>query len=154
VLLDIWVVKRYSGEVRGLDGQALRWCSQEELENTELLPADRPIVRALRLPERLRERESRYWRVGDLGSMQSLGAVATADDARLRGAFCATAADAEATAGDGADFLVLRAAIPPDQLAVLCRRVSMPVYARELVLDEAWALGASGTSEIEDSARP
>jgi 8-oxo-dGTP diphosphatase len=31
VLLDMWVVTRYGGEPRGLDGQALRWCSQEEL---------------------------------------------------------------------------------------------------------------------------
>src|SRR6266481_6846245 len=42
-----------SGEPRGLDGQAFRWLSQDELEAAELLPADGPIVRALRLPERL-----------------------------------------------------------------------------------------------------
>ncbi|MEA3109713.1 MAG: 8-oxo-dGTP diphosphatase, partial [Gammaproteobacteria bacterium] len=49
VLIDMWVVKSYSGEPRGLDGQALRWLSQENLEKAELLPADGPIVRALRL---------------------------------------------------------------------------------------------------------
>jgi 8-oxo-dGTP diphosphatase len=152
VLLDMWVVKRYSGEVRGLDGQALRWCSQEDLERTELLPADRPIVRALRLPERLREISSRYWTVGDLSSLQPLGVVANADDAvRPRGAFCATAVDAAVADGGGADFLVLSAVIPPDELAVLCQRVSRPVYARGLALEEAWALGASGINETNDS---
>ncbi len=35
VLLDVWVVKTYSGEPRGLDGQALRWCTQDELAATE-----------------------------------------------------------------------------------------------------------------------
>ncbi len=55
VLLDVWVVRRYRGEPRGLDGQALRWCSGEELEAVELLPADGPIVAALWLPERLTE---------------------------------------------------------------------------------------------------
>src|SRR3984885_10834266 len=64
VLLDIWVVKRFSGEARGLDGQALRWCTQDELEAAELLPADRPIVRALRLPERLTQIASRHYCVG------------------------------------------------------------------------------------------
>jgi 8-oxo-dGTP diphosphatase len=48
VLLDVWVVKSYSGEPCGLDGQALRWCTLEELEQAELLPADGPIVKALR----------------------------------------------------------------------------------------------------------
>src|SRR5258708_5018304 len=54
VLLDIWVVTRYSGEPQGLDGQALRWCTQDELAVTALLPADKPIVAALRFPERFR----------------------------------------------------------------------------------------------------
>jgi 8-oxo-dGTP diphosphatase len=47
VLLDVWVVKNYSGEPEGLDGQALRWCTLDELERVELLPADGPIVKAL-----------------------------------------------------------------------------------------------------------
>jgi 8-oxo-dGTP diphosphatase len=49
VLIDMWVVTRYRGEPVGLDGQALRWCTLEELETAEMLPADRPIVAALRL---------------------------------------------------------------------------------------------------------
>ena len=53
VLIDAWVVTRYDGKPRSLDGQALRWCRPEELASAGLLPADRPIVRALRLPPRL-----------------------------------------------------------------------------------------------------
>ena len=48
VLLDVWVVKHFAGEPRGLDGQALRWCTLPELQSVELLPADGPIVAALR----------------------------------------------------------------------------------------------------------
>ena len=51
VLIDMWVVKEYSGEPSGLEGQALRWVSQGELDPAELLPADGPIVAALRLPD-------------------------------------------------------------------------------------------------------
>ena len=47
VLIDMWVVTDYVGEPQGLDGQALRWCTPEELETADMLPADRPIVRAL-----------------------------------------------------------------------------------------------------------
>ena len=50
VLLEMWEVTRYTGVPKGMDGQAVRWCTLDELEAaTELLPADRPVVRALRL---------------------------------------------------------------------------------------------------------
>lgn len=149
VLLDIWVVKRYSGEARGMDGQALRWCTQDQLEKAQLLPADRPIVRALRLPERLRQRASRYYRVGDLSSLGHSAAVADDDNApRLRGVFCASAEDGSAAARAGADFLVIREALADEELEALCRMVSVPVYAPGVALEKAWALGASGVSEI------
>jgi 8-oxo-dGTP diphosphatase len=149
VLLDIWVVKRYSGEARGLDGQALRWCTQEELEAAELLPADRPILRALRLPERLRQLASRYHCVGDLSSLGRSAAVADAGDtARLRGVFCASAEEGSAAARAGADFLVMRDVLADEQLKALCGMVSVPVYAMGVALEKAWELGASGVSEI------
>src|SRR3984885_2477558 len=149
VLLDIWVVKRYSGEARGLDGQALRWCTQDELEAAELLPADKPIVRALRLPERLRQMASRYYCVGDLSSLGRSAAVAGADDApRLRGVFCASADEGSAAARAGADFLVMREALAKEELKALCGIVSVPVYAAGVALEKAWELGASGVSEI------
>ena len=149
VLLDIWVVKRYSGEARGLDGQALRWCTQDELEAAELLPADRPIVRALRLPERLTQMASRYYCVGDLSLLGRSAAVADAGDALpLRGVFCASAEEGSAAARAGADFLVVREALADEELEALCRMVSVPVYAPGVALEKAWALGASGLSEI------
>lgn len=149
VLLDIWVAKRYSGEARGLDGQALRWCTQDELATVELLPADAPIVRALRLPERLTEMASRYYCVGDLSSLGRSAAVADADKApRLRGVFCASAEEGSAAASAGADFLVIRDVLADEELEALCRTVSVPVYASGVALEKAWELGASGVSEI------
>jgi 8-oxo-dGTP diphosphatase len=149
VLLDIWVVRHYSGEARGLDGQALRWCTQDELEEAELLPADRPIVRALRLPERLKQMASRYYCVGDLSLLGRSAAVADADNApRLRGVFCASAEDGSAAARAGADFLVIREALADEELEALCRMVSVPVYAPGVALEKAWELGASGVNEI------
>jgi mutator protein MutT len=140
VLLDVWVVKRYSGEPRGLDGQALRWCTQDELAAANLLPADKPIVAALRLPERLTETSSPDYRIG----------APIAHDARLRGVFCASAAEAAVAAGAGADFLVMRVALADGELAALCRSVPVPVYVRGAGLEEAWGLGASGLTEIRE----
>jgi mutator protein MutT len=149
VLLDIWVAKRYSGEARGLDGQALRWCTQDELEAAELLPADKPIVRALRLPERLRQMASRYYCVGDLSSLERSAGVADADNAlRLRGVFCGSAEEGSAAMSAGADFLVMREVLADEELKVLCGMVSVPVYAAGVALEKAWELGASGVSEI------
>jgi mutator protein MutT len=183
VMLDMWVVSRYHGEPRGVDGQALRWCRQDELEDeratADLLPADRPIVRALRLPETLVQRSTPYYTIG---VVEAAAAIAGAGDTRLRGAFCSSAAEAEvlggigvwaeadrergtetggglgASAGTGAesrggggapvDFLVLRTVLCPEDLAALCRRVAVPVYARELELEAVWALGATGVSLI------
>jgi len=149
VLLDIWVVKGYSGEARGLDGQALRWCTQDELEAAELLPADRPIVRALRLPERLTQIASRHYCVGDLSSLGRSAAVADVGNAlRLRGVFCSSAEDGSAAAKAGADFLVMRVVLADEELKTLCGMVSVPVYALGVGLEQARELGVSGLSEI------
>jgi hypothetical protein len=48
VRLDVWVVGDYRGEPTPREGQGLRWATVEELADTGLLPADRPIVAALR----------------------------------------------------------------------------------------------------------
>jgi 8-oxo-dGTP diphosphatase len=149
VLLDVWVVKRYSGEPRGLDGQSLRWCAQDDLATAELLPADKPIVAALRLPERLTEASSPYYGIRDSSSLDRPNAGAEVpEDTRLRGVLCVSAAEAAVAAGGGADFLVLTKTLSPGELAALCRSVSVPVYAQGLGLEEACALGASGTNEI------
>ncbi len=178
VLLDVWVVSHYRGEPLGVDGQPLRWCRLDELEDeratADLLPADRPIVRVLRLPERLVERSTAYYEVAgdpdtDAGVSASAAGVgesaraetgtaapewgrARAGDTRMRGALCASAAEAEvlggAAAGAAVDFLVLRRALPPAELTALCRSVAVPVYARRLELEAAWELGATGVSLI------
>jgi mutator protein MutT len=147
VLLDLWVVKRYSGQPQGLDGQALRWCPQEELPQANLLPADRPIVAALRLPERLREMSTL-----DYVIRRAAGSAAEVDegrDARLLGVFCEDAGQAVAAAAAGADFVVMREVLGADEVAALCGAVPVPVYARGLALESAWELGASGVNEIQ-----
>ena len=47
VLLDTWLVSRFHGTPRGLDGQRLAWTAPGELMLRGLLEADRPIVEAL-----------------------------------------------------------------------------------------------------------
>lgn len=164
VLIDMWVVTRYQGEPQGLDGQALRWCRPDELAATDLLPADKPIVRALRLPERLTEAATPYYRVSGFdglptrvgsaevgGSSRRDGAEAgdaAGGNGRLRGVACVNTAQAMAAAAARADFLVLGGVVSAGELAALCQTVSVPVYARGLELEEAWALGASGVAAI------
>jgi 8-oxo-dGTP diphosphatase len=47
IWLDVWVVEDWSGEPRGLDGQALAWVERGELHRHDILEADAPIVAAL-----------------------------------------------------------------------------------------------------------
>jgi mutator protein MutT len=141
ILLDMWVVRSYSGEPRGLDGQALRWCPREELPAADLLPADKPIVRALRLPECLTRPATADYRVTDLAG--------TASGTILRGSYLESVSQATAAASAGADFLVMRVAVSTDELENLCSSVSVPVYARGIDLGLAWALGATGINSID-----
>ena len=48
VELSMWIVERFGGTPRGLDGQALRWVAPARLGEEDLLEADRPFVEALR----------------------------------------------------------------------------------------------------------
>ena len=141
VLIDMWVARQYSGEPRGLEGQALRWCTRDELESVELLPADGPIVAALRLPERLTQASTRDYVVGRSAEADAAG--------RLRGVWCAGLADAMAASDAGADFLVLRAELPRAEITSMCELVPVPVYVPGLGLQEAWELGATGVVEID-----
>jgi len=140
VLIDIWVVRQYSGEPRALDGQALRWCTRDELESVELLPADGPIVSALRLPEKLTQSSTRDYVLGRSAEADAAG--------RLRGVWCLGLADAMAASDAGADFLVLRNELSRRELRSLCELVSVPVYTPGLSIEAAWALGATGTAEL------
>jgi 8-oxo-dGTP diphosphatase len=47
VELLVWLVEHHDGEARGLEGQALRWVSVQELPALDLLPADLPIIEYL-----------------------------------------------------------------------------------------------------------
>ena len=140
VLIDMWVVRHYSGEPSGLDGQALRWVSQEELEAVELLPADGPIVAALRLPERLTQASTAHYAVRELGGPDSGG--------RLRGVWCASFADAMAGSDAGADFIVLRNELAHEEIRSICELVAVPVYVTGIGLEESWGFGATGIVEI------
>jgi mutator protein MutT len=142
VLIDMWVVRHYRGEPSGLDGQALRWVSQEQLEAVELLPADGPIVAALRLPERLTQASTAHYVVGALSGADS--------GARLCGVWCAGIADAMAGSDAGADFLVLRNVLPHGEIRSICELVAVPVYVKGVGMEEAWGLGATGIVEIGD----
>jgi mutator protein MutT len=158
VLLDVWVVRRYRGEPRGLDGQALRWCRHAELGSAELLPADRPIVAALRLPERLRRAASPFYEIFACGEVaRGVGAERSgsagkspraASRQQLQGALCRESREARQAASAGADFLVMREALPHDELAALCAGVDLPVFARGVALERAWKIGASGVNSV------
>ncbi|MCE7903955.1 MAG: 8-oxo-dGTP diphosphatase MutT [Gammaproteobacteria bacterium PRO9] len=47
VELHVFVVDRYSGEPRGMEGQPLRWVHVDDLADADLLPADLPIATAM-----------------------------------------------------------------------------------------------------------
>ena len=151
VLLDVWIVRRYRGEPRGLDGQALRWCSRSSLPSAGLLPADRPIIGALRLPERLRVVETPYYRVHgfeDFMARQSALSWPEGGGRPLRGVSCRAAEEARAAVGGGADFVALDEPMGVGELADLCGGLTAPVFARELPLARAWGVGASGVNEL------
>lgn len=48
VNLHVWLVIDYAGDPVGAEGQALRWVAVENLMDAGLLPADEPIIRAVR----------------------------------------------------------------------------------------------------------
>ena len=48
VEISLWLVTRFEGEPQGMDGQALRWVSADELPACDLLEADRPMIEPLR----------------------------------------------------------------------------------------------------------
>lgn len=52
VLLDTWLVGAWSGSPRPHEGQRLAWVEIDALERIEMPPADRPVLKALRLPDR------------------------------------------------------------------------------------------------------
>ncbi len=53
VLLDVHKVSAYAGTPHGREGQPLRWLRPEQMRAEEFPAADRPIITALRLPDRM-----------------------------------------------------------------------------------------------------
>ncbi len=53
VLLDVHRVTGFTGEPHGREGQPLRWVHPEAMEADRFPAADRPIITALRLPDRM-----------------------------------------------------------------------------------------------------
>jgi 8-oxo-dGTP diphosphatase len=47
VELSFWIVRHFAGEPQGLDGQQLRWVPAADLDQQDLLEADRPFIEAL-----------------------------------------------------------------------------------------------------------
>ena len=48
VSIDFFLVEQWSGQPEPLLGQRLRWCHLSEIDPAELLPADEPVLLALR----------------------------------------------------------------------------------------------------------
>jgi 8-oxo-dGTP diphosphatase len=48
VELSFWIVERFSGTPRALDGQRLKWVAPARLAAENILEADRPFIEALR----------------------------------------------------------------------------------------------------------
>ncbi|MEQ9561352.1 MAG: 8-oxo-dGTP diphosphatase MutT [Woeseiaceae bacterium] len=48
VSIEFFIVSGWSSEPRGLEGQGFRWSGLDGLDPAELLPADAPVVSALR----------------------------------------------------------------------------------------------------------
>ncbi len=51
VLLDVWSVEHFTGEAYGREGQAVRWVQPEELNQYSFPEANKPILKALSLPD-------------------------------------------------------------------------------------------------------
>ena len=47
VQIGLWLVLRHEGEPRGVEGQALRWVTLEQLSQVDLLEADLPMLPVL-----------------------------------------------------------------------------------------------------------
>ncbi len=147
--LDVWRVDTFTGEPQALDGQALRWCSLADLPRAQLLPADVPVITALRLPERMTALRGDGHEVlaceefagGGLPPRQPSGE-------RLRGALCASLRQARTAAAGGAEFIVFTLPQPPVELAAACRLLNLPVFASGLELSAAQAAGAVGISQL------
>jgi 8-oxo-dGTP diphosphatase len=49
--LDAWRVDRWEGDAFGREGQELKWVARDRIHDFDLLPANRPIIASLSLPD-------------------------------------------------------------------------------------------------------
>lgn len=52
VLLDVWVVSRFSGNAKGAEGQPIKWVEKENLVEFAFPEANKPIISAILLPQK------------------------------------------------------------------------------------------------------
>lgn len=52
VLLDVWLVHQFSGRAHGREGQPVQWVPRASLAGFDFPAANRPIIKALQLPNR------------------------------------------------------------------------------------------------------
>jgi mutator protein MutT len=137
VLIDVWRVREFVGTPHGLDAQALRWCTPDELERAELLPADKPIVAALRLPEILLSVATDVYSIGERHVGKQFGVI------------CGDINSAAEAESGGADFVLMQSAPTNSALSRLCGTLLIPVFTPGMTLNDAWRLGASGIHTLE-----
>lgn len=53
VFLDVWETRAAEGEAKGCEGQSVEWLGPDQLRDEDFPAANRPIIRALRLPRQL-----------------------------------------------------------------------------------------------------
>ncbi|HEY2682307.1 MAG TPA: 8-oxo-dGTP diphosphatase MutT [Steroidobacteraceae bacterium] len=147
--LHVWIVTRFEGEPVGLEGQQIAWCPRQALPQADLVPADKPIVTALRLPERIVALEGADYSV--LPSGQDFVSHRPIN-ARLQGALCRSPSDVAGEAvrlvSRGADFVLLPSWFGSGETERLATSLGVPVYLSGVALDTAWRSGASGIHEI------
>jgi len=115
-------VFEWRGEPAPLEGQRWMFHWIAEPAPQPLLPAALPVLRFLRLPQRLSwPREQAVPAAGEVREILIDGTV-------WRAAVCNDAAELRALAASGADF-ALTGALPDAQLADLCSSTPIPVYA-------------------------
>jgi mutator protein MutT len=146
ILLDVWCVTDYDGEPQGLDRQALRWQARTALRRADVLPADAPIITALRLPPTLSAVGNDNVYQIDAGDL----VPKLRKESKLYGVLCADGVEVKRAAEVGADFVAMNSLLDAESLSAVCRQVNVPVFAFGVSLDDAWASGAVGVFE----ARP
>ncbi|MCG8434762.1 MAG: Nudix family hydrolase [Gammaproteobacteria bacterium] len=53
VFLDVWRVRNFMGSISAMEAQEIAWLTVSDLSNVQLLEADFPILKALRLPDKI-----------------------------------------------------------------------------------------------------